>query len=217
MPITIGIIDDHRLFREGIELMLQSSDVAVVMQASNGQDFRYRLEEGKGSLPDIMFIDTDMPVMNGFETTLWLRKHHPSVKLMAMPIDARDNAILIRMLKAGCCGFLYKDFEPRDWLKAIRQVLTKGYFNAEANDMMSFWENFPKLDKSKSPLSEDKQRFLELACSDMRYEQIIEEMNLTRREANRYIDTLFRKFHVTGRNGLVFEALRKGFIQLSEP
>ena len=212
MTITVGIINHHDLFREAIVRMLQDTGMEIVMQASNGQDFRYRLEEAKGSLPAIMLIDTDMPVMNGIETTVWMKKHHPSVKLIAVSLTGEDP-VVIKMLKAGCCGYLYKFFEPRHWEKAIRQVAAKGYYNSEANDMLGFWEKIQKLDKDKSPLSEDQQRFLELACSDLSYEQICAEMNLTPKQANRDIDALFRKFHVTGRNGLVFEAMRKGFVR----
>ena len=213
MKITVGIIDDHNLFQQAIDLIAHNTEITVVMKASNGQYLRYRLEDGKGSVPDVMLIDTDMPLMNGIETTLWLRQHHPAVKLMAIAADIRDTPFLIKMFKAGCCGYLYKDFEPKDWLKAIRQVYTKGFYNAEANDMMFLWEKIQKLDKNKSPLNADRQRFLDLACTDLNFEQIRAEMNLTKHQANKHIDALFRKFHVTGRNGLVFEAMRKGYVQ----
>ena len=215
MKIKLGLVDDHQLFLDGFSVMLQSlQDFEVVVEARNGRLLQGKLEDQK-DLPDLMIIDTDMPVMDGTETTLWLQQYYPSIKLIAMAMDLRDRAI-IKMLKAGCRSYLFKDVFPEELKKALQKVHKKGYFNPDKivplSEELFGWEK-----KEQSIiLTNEEQQFLQLAFSELSYEQIMVEMNISGKMANRYIDSLFKKFGVKSRLGLVLEASKRGVGSLKD-
>src|SRR5947209_12863914 len=131
MKIKVGLVDDHQLFLKSVSLMLETlKDFEVVVEALNGQDLQRQLA-AKKTLPDLMLIDVNMPVMDGIETARWLQEHYPGIKLVALSMNDKDGAI-IKMFKAGCCAYLLKDVHPSVLEKALHEVYTKGYYNADA-------------------------------------------------------------------------------------
>src|SRR5882757_9339078 len=101
MKTLIGLVDDHQLFLKSLSLMVESFDnYEVVTEALNGKDLQHKLTNGK-SVPDIMLIDVNMPIMDGIETTKWLSEKYPAMLLIALSMNDKDSAI-INMFKAGC-------------------------------------------------------------------------------------------------------------------
>ena len=79
---TIALTDDHVLLRNGLAGLLQNLGHEVIFEADNGKDFIKKLEDK--TPPEIVMLDINMPEMDGYETSLWLREHHPSVKVLAL-------------------------------------------------------------------------------------------------------------------------------------
>ncbi len=72
LPITVAVVDDNALIRESVKFRLNSLGYNVVMEAENGQEFLDKLHVGK--TPDVCVLDINMPVMDGLETTVHLKK-----------------------------------------------------------------------------------------------------------------------------------------------
>lgn len=211
MKIKVGLVDDHQLFLKSLSLMLETlNDFEVVVEALNGQDLQQKLA-AKGVLPDLMLIDVNMPVMDGIKTTMWLQETYPAVKPIALSMNDKDGAI-IKMFKAGCCAYLLKDVHPTVLEKALHEVYTKGYYNADAVQFNP-GRLLSRMEK-EVVLSPKEAQFLPLACSEMTYKQIAAEMNVTERTVDGYRESLFQKFGVQSRVGLCLEALRKEFVSL---
>jgi DNA-binding NarL/FixJ family response regulator len=213
MKTIIGLVDDHQLFLKSLHLMLESFGVyEVSVEALNGEDLQQKLKTTK-QIPDVMLIDVNMPVMDGIATAKWLTQHYPAIKLVALSMNDADTAI-IEMIKAGCCAYLLKDTHPNELEKALHEVVTKGYYNADASNI-----NFRRLllKSNETPaivLTEKEKQFLSYACSELTYKQVAAEMNLSERTIDGYREALFAKFSVQSRVGLCLEALRKGFVKL---
>lgn len=211
MKIKVGLVDDHQLFLKSLSLMLETlKDFEVVVEALNGKDLQQKLQ-GKKEPPDLMLIDVNMPVMDGVETTAWLQQHFPAVKLVALSMNDKDGAI-IKMFKAGCCAYLLKDVHPAVLEKALHEVYTKGYYNADAAQF-----NPGRLlhrAEKEITLTPKEHQFLKLACTEMTYKQVAAEMGVTERTVDGYREALFQKFGVQSRVGLCLEALRKEFVSL---
>lgn len=211
MKIKIGLVDDHQLFLKSLSLMLEAlNDFDVVVEALNGQDLIHKLETGK-EVPDIMLIDVNMPVMNGIETTIWLQEHFPTIKLIALSMNDKENAI-IKMFKAGCCAYLLKDVHPTVLERALHEVYSRGYYNVDTAHF-----NLGRLlhkNEKEIVMSPKEQQFLNLACTEMTYKQIAAAMLVAERTVDGYRESLFQKFGVQSRVGLCLEALRKEYIHL---
>ncbi|HNP54897.1 MAG TPA: response regulator transcription factor [Ferruginibacter sp.] len=211
--ITVGIVDDHQLFSSSLSIMLENfQKYKVVVDAVNGKDLQLKISS-LPQHPDLLLIDVNMPVMDGIETAYWVRQNYPHIKMVALSMNNDDKSI-INMIKAGCCAYLLKDTHPDEFERALEEIYTRGFYNA---DVMNI--NFRRLlvtqhENSQLSLTEREREFLALACSELTYKQIAVEMELAERTVDGYRETLFKKFNVQSRVGLVMEALRKKFVQL---
>jgi DNA-binding NarL/FixJ family response regulator len=211
VKIKIGLVDDHQLFLKSLSLMLETLNFQVVLEALNGKDLQERINTKK-EVPDIMVIDVNMPVMDGIETASWLQNNHPSIKLVALSMNGKENAI-IKMFKAGCCAYLLKDTHPTVLEKAMHEVYTNGYYNADLK--INFKDLLRKADENfQLNITANELQFLKLASSDLTYKQIAFEMKKSERTVDGYRESLFEKFQVQSRVGLCLEALRRELISL---
>ncbi|MFL5810635.1 MAG: response regulator transcription factor, partial [Flavisolibacter sp.] len=95
MKASIALADDHILLRNGLANLLKELDYEVLFQADNGSDFLEKLKTSP--LPEVVLMDINMPKMDGYDTTQWLKKNYPSIKVLALSMYDDENAI-IRML-----------------------------------------------------------------------------------------------------------------------
>ena len=183
------------------------------MDALNGEDLIKKLSLQK-TLPDILLIDVEMPVMEGSETVRQITARYPLVRLVALSMKDDDSTI-IQMIMAGCCAYLLKDIHPTELERALQEVMTKGYYNADICNV-----NYRRLmtqarKTAEATITDREQRFLELACSDMTYRQIASLMNLSERTIDGYRESLFEKLNVQSRVGMVLEGLRRKVIKIN--
>ncbi|MES2003634.1 MAG: response regulator transcription factor [Bacteroidota bacterium] len=211
MKTSVGIVDDHQLFLKSLGLMLKSFQVYdVVVEALNGKELQEKLKESQIT-PSIMLIDVNMPVMNGIETAKWLSKKHPQMKLVALSMNDNDS-VIIDMIKAGCCAYLLKETHPDELEKALHEIHTKGFYNADASNI-----NYRRLlltDKDAVAITDKEKNFLQYACTDMTYKEIATAMFLSERTIDGYRESLFGKLKVQSRVGLAMEAIRRGLVTL---
>lgn len=210
--IKIALIDDHVILRKGLgELLEKLHGFEIVLQADNGSDFIAKLPNA--TLPDIVIMDISMPVMDGVQTSRWLKQNHPSVKLLAFSM-INNEFIVIRMLKNGARGYILKDCEPSELRQALNAIYEKGYY---FNDLIT-----PKM-KPKStneeelilpPFNEGELAFLRWACSEKTYKEIAGEMKVSHRTIDAYRDSLFKKLQVTSRIGIAMYAIKTGIVQI---
>jgi DNA-binding NarL/FixJ family response regulator len=211
--ISVALVDDHSLLRNGLKTIVDAfSNYQIIFEASNGKDFVQKLKPN--TLPDIVLMDITMPEMDGFETTSWIAKHYPSVKVLALSMLDNETAI-IRMLKCGAKGYLMKDCEPTELKAALDTLISKGtYFNEQVRSKIVHSIN--KIDddatdmKSVLKLKEKEIEFLKWACTEKSYKEIAEEMILSPRTIDHYRDALFAKLNVKTRVGLAMYAIRNG-------
>jgi DNA-binding NarL/FixJ family response regulator len=213
MKLTIGIADDHQLFLKSLSVLIGSyPGIEVVLEALQGEDLIKKLALATVK-PDILLIDVNMPVMDGPRAAEKISRDYPAIKLVALSMKDDDISI-IRMLKAGCCAYLLKDIHPDELEKALQEIRTRGYYNADAFNI-----NYRRLlirtsEEEKLNITDRELQFLQLACSDLTYKEIAAQMYLSERTVDGYRESLFVKLNVKSRVGMALEAIRRELITL---
>jgi len=208
--INIAIVDDHTLFRNGVAaLMNEFEELNVLFGAGNGEQMQQMLM--KSPLPDIILMDINMPVMDGYKTTAWLKEKHPKIKVLALSMFDDDVAV-IGMIKSGACGYVLKESKPREVLEAIKTIFSKGVY---INELVSgkLLHSIVNQDNAP-PLSSKEVEFLKLCCSELTYKEIADKMYVSPRTVDNYRESLFQKLNLKSRTGLVLYSIKSQLIQL---
>ncbi|WP_165989357.1 response regulator transcription factor [Streptomyces sp. YIM 98790] len=118
-PIRVLVVDDHELFRRGLEIVLaQEEDIQVVGEAGDGAE---AVEKAADLLPDIVLMDVRMPKRSGIEACTAIKEMAPSARIIMLTISD-EEADLYDAIKAGATGYLLKEISTDEVTAAIRAV-----------------------------------------------------------------------------------------------
>lgn len=209
--ITVALVDDHVLLRNGLAALVRSIGHNVTIEASDGKEFISKLQQT--APPQVVLMDINMPGMDGYETALWVKDNFPEIKVLALSMYDDENAI-IRMLKNGAKGYILKDSDTPELRSAIDAVLTKGFYYTDmVTGKLIHSINAPDDENGMRKLlslNERELEFLKLACSELTYKEIADRMHLSPRTIDGYRDALFEKLSIKTRVGLAIYAIKHG-------
>ncbi|TFF37263.1 response regulator transcription factor [Mucilaginibacter psychrotolerans] len=210
MKIKIGIADDQQLFLRSLSNLISSfNDFEVVVEALNGQELLKNLA-ALSTLPDIILIDVQMPVMDGPTTVREITLKHPELATVALSMKEDDHSVL-SMLRAGCSAYLLKDVHPRELERALIEVRNTGYYNSDISGV-NYRRLLRRQENDEIKLTEREKTFLKLACSDFTYKEIASKMFLSEKTIDGYRESLFQKLNVKSRTGMALEAIRQNLV-----
>lgn len=205
----VCIVDDHTLLTNALAGVInQFEDFEVAFSAENGEDFIQKLKT-QLSLPDIVLLDLNMPVMDGYETLDWIRENHPDLKVIILTMND-DEPNIIKALRKGASSYLLKNVSPNTLKEAFIQIIEKGvYHNDLVNKALlsSIQHKNKEIDFKPYELT-----FLKLICTEMTYKEIAEKMHLSPKTIDGYRQQLFEKLNVKSRVGLVMFALQNNIV-----
>lgn len=211
MTYSIVIIDDHVLIANALRSIISNfSKFKVLYVCGGGKEF---IDNANGKeIPDIVLLDVNMPIVNGFETAKWIKENYPKVKIMALSMQD-DEQSLIKMIRNGARGYVLKNILPSDLNKALNKLVESGYFFPEwatQKVFTSIGEHSISVDL-KSDLSDREVAFLKYSATEMTYKEIAEQMFCSPRTIENYRDSLFDKLNIKSRVGLAAYAIRNGY------
>lgn len=133
--INIVLADDHVLVRKGIKAMLESdTDIDVIGEAGNGVE---ALEAARKLHPDILVLDIRMPEMNGLEAAAKLEDYSPDTKAVILSMHDSEEYVL-QALDAGAFGYLLKDTDKTEFVKALKQIYGGSkYFSGAVSNVLA--------------------------------------------------------------------------------
>jgi DNA-binding NarL/FixJ family response regulator len=207
--IRIAIVDDHTLFRNGVSaLMREFDDLQVLFEADNGQHLQQAMNQFP--LPQVILMDINMPVMDGYATTAWLKENYPQIKVLALSMNEDDKAV-IKMIKCGASGYLLKESSPKEVHEAIRTIFHKGVY---INELVS-GKMIRSLTADSGPvLTKNEITFLKLCCTELTYKEMADQMFISPRTIDNYREALFQKLNLKSRTGLVLYAIQNEIVKL---
>lgn len=122
MSLKVLLIDDHTLFRVGLEGLLASRGIEIVASVSSGQDCLRLIEELK---PDVTLLDMRMPGIDGLGVLKTIRAHTQELPVVMLTTSTDENDLL-ESLRSGAQGYLLKDMEPDELVLALRDIVNEG-------------------------------------------------------------------------------------------
>ncbi len=203
---TVVVVDDHTLLSQAIATMVNTfTNFNVLYTCKNGQELIAKFSDTK-TIPDVVLMDINMPIMNGIETTAWISKHHPKTNVMALSVEDDDNTVL-KMLKAGAIGYLLKDTEKRILEKALLEIVENGFYHTK-NVTNLLMKSISGKVEQEIILKDKEIQFLKLSCTELTYKEIADQMNLSPKTIDGYREVLFNKLNIKNRVGLVTYAIK---------
>ena len=152
-PVQIGVVDDHRLFRIGLINLIHSldSNYKVILEAHNGKELIELL--ANQTPPDLLLLDANMPIMDGYKTAAYLQKNHPSIRVLIITMNTDEDS-LIRMLRLGVKGYIGKDVEPNELKLALTELTDKGFYYTDeiTSQLINALQNPNKNKKTLYPI-----------------------------------------------------------------
>lgn len=215
-PVKIGLVEDHILVRDALANVINSfEEFKVSLMASNGKEFIEKIN--LVNMPEILLLDLNMPEMDGHETTHWVGKNHPQIKILILTMY--DAETLIHLIRAGVRGFLKKDVPPGELRHALQSIVNNGTYCSHTVTGRLF--NLMKNHGSKASawgsviLNENEITFLKYVATELTYKEVAQKMQVSPRTVDNYRDALFLKLNVKSRVGLAMYAVKSGIVTVN--
>ncbi|MBK7867572.1 MAG: response regulator transcription factor [Ignavibacteriales bacterium] len=207
--IKIAIVEDHDIFREGLILVLNQIDqFEMVFGTSNGDLF---IDYIHHSIPDIVLMDINMPIIDGIETTKKALKLSPDLKIIALTMFS-DVLHYSQMILAGAKGFVTKNASKYELQQAITEVYNGGnYFSKEILQKISFQIIHKPFFQDYLTIRE--QDVLNLVCRGLTSQEIAEQLFISLKTVEVHRTNIFGKAKVRNTAELIIWAIKTIFLQ----
>lgn len=209
MKNSVVIVDDHTLIAKALrEIVSNYEQFEVLYECENGEDLMEQFKKQK-TKPQIVLLDINMPLMNGFETAKWLKETHPNIKIMALSMQDDEQSV-IKMIKNGAHGYLLKNTHPAALEQALLKLVQDGFYYPDWASKIVFSSLNSDTNSILTKLSDREKEFLKHSTSELTYKEISEKMFCSPRTVENYRDNLFEKLNLKTRVGLAVFAIKNG-------
>lgn len=221
--LTILIVDDHPLFRQGVRAVLErENDFQVEGEAADGQQAIQMTED---LCPTVVLIDIGLPGLNGLEVARVIKRRQPQVSLIVLTVY-EDDEQLLSAIKAGASAYSSKDIEPRALVQMIRDVgrgkyLIDEHVFAKPHIATRVLHQFRELAAAEdelgalfSPLTGREIEILDCIAQGLTNKEIADRLCISSQTVKNHVTAILRKLQVNDRTSAVIYALRRGWIRL---
>lgn len=209
--LTIYIADDHTFVRKGMIRLLNTFErIGAVKEAANGKEL-IALVQGK--VPNIVILDLEMPVLNGFDCAKHLVENHPEVKILILTMHT-EEVFILNLMELGVHGFLNKNAEPEEVEKALYSIADRDFYR---NDIINqVLQNKIKRHRNvgSTQLSARELEILLLICQELTPLEISKRLQISEKTFFNHRANVLSKVNARGNVGLVKYAYQHGIIEL---
>lgn len=221
--VKIILIDDHKLFREGVKRILEFEDQFQVV--AEGDDGNVAVELVEEHEPDIVLMDINMPDVNGVEATAELINRFPDVRVIILSIHD-DEHYVMHALKTGAQGYLLKEMDSNSLVEAIRVVSEGGSYlhpkvthnlvqeyrklaeESENNEGIVFFS------KPLHLLTRRECEVLQLLAEGKSNRAVAESLEISEKTVKNHVSNILQKMNVNDRTQAVVRAIKNGWVQI---
>ncbi|MEJ2142528.1 MAG: response regulator [Gammaproteobacteria bacterium] len=215
MSLKVLLIDDHTLFRVGLEGLLASRGIEIVASVSSGQDCLRLIEELR---PDVTLLDMRMPGIDGLGVLKTIREHNQELPVVMLTTSTDENDLL-ESLRSGAQGYLLKDMEPDELVLALRDIVNEGK-TVVAPDLAPILARAvqgkpsDEIEKETSPFAELTPReteILGLLAEGQSNKAIARNLGISDGTVKLHVKAILRKLDVHSRVEAAVMAVEHGF------
>lgn len=200
--ISVLIVDDHPVVREGLRTFLQlQGDLEVVGEAADGVE---ALEKVGELLPDVVLIDLVMPRMDGITTIRRIRALSPSTRVLVLTSFSEDDKVF-PAIKAGAHGYLMKDIRPAELAESIRAV-HRGEPSLHPDIATKLMEH---LTRGEDKLTMRETEVLRLIARGQSNKEIAAALVISEKTVKTHVSNILQKLHLSDRTQAALYAIRK--------
>ncbi|OGP12438.1 MAG: hypothetical protein A2052_00660 [Deltaproteobacteria bacterium GWA2_54_12] len=211
--IRIFIADDHPVFRNGIKSVLSGSDYDVIGEADNGNAALKAISVMK---PDIAILDITMPDLDGIAVTRRVVEEVPGTRVIILSMHADLNHP-IDAFRAGALGYVLKDSDPGELLKAVEKVSTGGKYASPAvtEELLNDFVDVIKKEQSNDPfdtLSAREKEILKHIADGSTSKEIAGKLFISLATVKSHRNNIMKKLKVNDMASLIKTAIKKGIV-----
>ena len=218
-PIRVLVVDDHALFRRGLQMVLeQESDIEVVGEASDGTE---AVQKAAEHYPDIVLMDVRMPRRGGIDACTAIHETVPSARIIMLTISDEEND-LYEAIKAGAMGYLLKEISIEEVASAIRAV-HGGQSLISPSMAAKLITEFASLsrrgdDRRQVPtprLTEREMEVLKLVAKGLNNRDIAAELFISENTVKNHVRNILEKLQLHSRMEAVVYAVREKLLEIN--
>lgn len=214
--ISIVLADDHILVRKGIKAMLESEDsLSVIGEAGNGRE---ALDVARELHPDILVLDIRMPEMTGIEAAAKLAEFSPATKALILSMHDSEEYVL-QSLDAGAYGYLLKDTDKSEFVKALKQIHAgnKYFSGAVSNVLANRLLGVKSPEKNISPddqyhLTKREREILRMVINGTPNKEIADTLDKSVRTIETHRFNIMKKMNVNNAVDMVNKAVKENLV-----
>ncbi len=214
MSISVFLADDHTIVRDGLRSLLEAhGDMKIVGEAANGRDAIRAVRKLK---PDVVIMDILMADLNGIEATEQICRECPATRVVILSMQSSSESIL-RALRAGARGYLFKESAGRELIQAIHAVRAgHRYLSAKVSDQVvgAFLKQEEAYRDPLSVLSRREREVLQLVVEGRTSAEIAGTLFLSVKTVETYRSRLMKKLGIGDIPGLIKFAIQHGLTSL---
>ncbi len=196
-PLRVMLVDDHEVVRDGVRALLEAADDIVI--CAEAGSVRAAVEEAERTRPDVVVMDVRLADGSGIEATREIRAKRPKTQVLMLTSFADDEALFASIM-AGASGYVLKQIQGTEIVKAIREVgqgksLLDPQVTKAVLDRLRRGKHLMKDDKL-ARLSPQEERILALVADGQTNKQIGEELHLAEKTVKNYVSSILSKLEV---------------------
>lgn len=214
MKIKVALVDDHRLFLEGMKSLLEPSQGVTVVGAFRDADEALRFLEQHST--DVVIMDVTMPILNGVDATRMIVERFPSVRVLAVSMHS-DVRFVSMMLSSGASGYLTKDCAFDELVTAIEAVARGEFYLCKTTSKLmlkDFVMQIKDVGAAQEKLTDRERRILQLYSEGKSTREVADILCVSTKTVDSHRAQLMRKLNIHSIAEMTKFAVREGLTSL---
>jgi len=221
MQMKLMLVDDHLLFLDGLQYLLETYGINVVGKAKNGREAFIKAQILR---PDIILMDVKMPICDGLDALKLIKAEMPNIKVIMLTTSEEDED-LFDAIKFGASGYLLKNTDAKDLIGMLSDIendevplspglatrLLREFKRSSESDTMSSPKETECIERNS--LTDRQLEVLEMVAKGRTYKEAGEALGLTERTVKYHMEKILERLHLDNRSQVIAFATQSGFFK----